>query len=245
MTRRAGSCGATIPGVRYVVLAPTDAGLLQVLVRVNVPGEGPRASAKVIRWNRVQLGELALEMVSGHRLLGLPGREPRPARLGRRGRCDGRVRPRAVREGRRAAVHAAGAKRRRPARSAKAGAATSGAARAGAAQAGARRKPARARPVRGQAERRHARRRASRPPRAANPLPDDRAPEPWQPTPSPTAKRPLHPFRRTIRYWLSRLVAGAGHPRLDADRVPRASSACPRAPPSTASTTCRGPIRSC
>jgi hypothetical protein len=58
------------PGVRYVVLAPTDAGLLQVLTRVNVPGEGPRASAKVIRWNRVQLGELGLEIVSGHRLLG-------------------------------------------------------------------------------------------------------------------------------------------------------------------------------
>jgi hypothetical protein len=58
------------PGVRYVLLAPTDGGLVQVLVRVNVPGEGPRASAKVIRWNRVQLGELALEMVSGHRLLG-------------------------------------------------------------------------------------------------------------------------------------------------------------------------------
>jgi len=58
------------PGVRYVVLAPTDAGLVQVLIRVNVPGEGPRASGKVIRWNRVQLGELALEMVSGHRLLG-------------------------------------------------------------------------------------------------------------------------------------------------------------------------------
>lgn len=58
------------PGVRYVLLAPTDVGLVQVLVRVNVPGESPRASAKVIRWNRVQLGELALEMVSGHRLLG-------------------------------------------------------------------------------------------------------------------------------------------------------------------------------
>ena len=58
------------PGVRYVLLAPTDSGLVQVLVRVNVPGEGTRASAKVIRWNRVQLGELGLEMVSGHRLLG-------------------------------------------------------------------------------------------------------------------------------------------------------------------------------
>ncbi len=58
------------PGVRYVVLVPTDAGLLQVLVRVSVPGEGPRASAKVIRWNRLQVGELGLEMVSGHRVLG-------------------------------------------------------------------------------------------------------------------------------------------------------------------------------
>ena len=58
------------PGVRYVMLVPTDAGLLQVLVRVNVPGEGPRASAKVIRWTRLQVGELGLEMVSGHRLLG-------------------------------------------------------------------------------------------------------------------------------------------------------------------------------
>jgi hypothetical protein len=58
------------PGVRYVMLVPTEAGLLQVLVRVNVPGEGPRASAKVIRWTRLQVGELGLEMVSGHRLLG-------------------------------------------------------------------------------------------------------------------------------------------------------------------------------
>jgi hypothetical protein len=58
------------PGVRYVMLVPTDAGLLQVLVRVNVPQEGPRASAKVIRWSRIQVGELGLEMVSGHRLLG-------------------------------------------------------------------------------------------------------------------------------------------------------------------------------
>lgn len=58
------------PGVRYVMLVPTEAGLVQVLVRVNVPGEGPRASAKVIRWSRIQVGELGLEMVSGHRMLG-------------------------------------------------------------------------------------------------------------------------------------------------------------------------------
>jgi len=58
------------PGARYAMLVPTEAGLLQVLVRVNVPGEGPRASGKVIRWSRVQVGELALEMSSGHRLVG-------------------------------------------------------------------------------------------------------------------------------------------------------------------------------
>ena len=58
------------PQARYAVLVPTDAGLLQVLVRVNVPQEGPRASGKVIRWSRVQVGELALEMANGHRLVG-------------------------------------------------------------------------------------------------------------------------------------------------------------------------------
>ena len=57
------------PGARYLVLAPTAAGLVQVNVRVNAPGEGPRAGGKVIRWNRVQLGELAVELVGGHRLV--------------------------------------------------------------------------------------------------------------------------------------------------------------------------------
>ena len=57
------------PAIRYLVLAPTDAGLIQVHVRVNVPQEGPRASAKLVRWGRVQLGELAVEIVHGHRLL--------------------------------------------------------------------------------------------------------------------------------------------------------------------------------
>lgn len=57
------------PAVRYVILVPTPAGLVQVLVRVNVPQEGPRAGGKLIRWNRVQTGELALEMASGHRLM--------------------------------------------------------------------------------------------------------------------------------------------------------------------------------
>jgi len=57
------------PSVRYVVFAPTEAGLVVVNVRVNNPGEGPRASAKLVRWPRVQLGELAIETSAGRRLL--------------------------------------------------------------------------------------------------------------------------------------------------------------------------------
>jgi len=57
------------PAIRYLLFVPTAAGLLQLNVRVAVPGEGPRAAAKVIRWNRVQLGELAVEIQGGHRLV--------------------------------------------------------------------------------------------------------------------------------------------------------------------------------
>jgi hypothetical protein len=57
------------PAVRYTMFVPTPAGLISSFVRVNVPGEGPRASSKLIRWNRVQMGELAVETQGGHRLL--------------------------------------------------------------------------------------------------------------------------------------------------------------------------------
>jgi hypothetical protein len=57
------------PSVRYAIFVPTDPGLVVAFVRVLVPGEGPRASAKLIRWNRVSVGELAIEAQSGHRLL--------------------------------------------------------------------------------------------------------------------------------------------------------------------------------
>jgi hypothetical protein len=57
------------PGVRYTILVPTAAGLVTCFVRVNVPGEGARASAKLVRWNRVEVGELAIETSTGHRLL--------------------------------------------------------------------------------------------------------------------------------------------------------------------------------
>lgn len=58
------------PSARYAVLAPTPAGLVVCNVRVNIPGEGPRAAARLVRWNRVQLGELGVETQGGRRLLG-------------------------------------------------------------------------------------------------------------------------------------------------------------------------------
>ncbi len=57
------------PSVRYLVFAPTPSGLVQINVRVNVAGEGPRASGKVVRWGRVQLGEVGVEIQGGHRLV--------------------------------------------------------------------------------------------------------------------------------------------------------------------------------
>lgn len=57
------------PAARYTVLVPTAPGLVQAIVRVNVPQEGPRVGGKLLRWNRVQIGELAIEMASGHRLI--------------------------------------------------------------------------------------------------------------------------------------------------------------------------------
>ncbi|HET7726489.1 MAG TPA: hypothetical protein VFK54_04105 [Candidatus Limnocylindrales bacterium] len=57
------------PGIRWTLVAAAPAGLVTCHVRVNVPGEGPRASAKLTRWPRVQVGELAVETQGGHRLV--------------------------------------------------------------------------------------------------------------------------------------------------------------------------------
>lgn len=57
------------PSSRYTVLVPTPPGLIVAHVRVNVAGEGPRASAKLVRWSRVQVGELAVETQGGHRMI--------------------------------------------------------------------------------------------------------------------------------------------------------------------------------
>jgi hypothetical protein len=52
-----------------VILAPTPAGLIHAHARVNVPQEGPRAAGKLVRWSRVQLGEVAAEAQGEHRVV--------------------------------------------------------------------------------------------------------------------------------------------------------------------------------
>lgn len=59
------------PSVRWTLLAPTPAGLVEANVRVSVPGEGPRVAAKLVRWSRVQIGDLAVESQGGHRFVSL------------------------------------------------------------------------------------------------------------------------------------------------------------------------------
>lgn len=57
------------PASRFTIFVPSDPGLISCFVRVNVPGEGPRATTKLVRWNKVTIGELAVETQAGHRLL--------------------------------------------------------------------------------------------------------------------------------------------------------------------------------
>src|SRR5262245_52210531 len=57
------------PGTRHTILVPTAAGLISCFVRVNVAGEGPRVSTKLVRWSRVQTSELTIETSGPHRLL--------------------------------------------------------------------------------------------------------------------------------------------------------------------------------
>jgi hypothetical protein len=55
--------------VRWVLLAATPAGLVTVHVRVIVPQEGPRAAGKLVRWTRVQLGDVQVEVQGAHRII--------------------------------------------------------------------------------------------------------------------------------------------------------------------------------
>ena len=54
---------------RWSLLAPTPAGLVNMHVRVSARQEGPRAAGKLVRWNRVQVGDYSVEVSAGHRLL--------------------------------------------------------------------------------------------------------------------------------------------------------------------------------
>ena len=56
------------PAQRFAMLVPTIGGVIVCNVRTNVSGEGPRASAKLVRWSRAQLGELAVETEGSHRM---------------------------------------------------------------------------------------------------------------------------------------------------------------------------------
>lgn len=54
---------------RYSILAPTVAGLISVVVRIGGPEEGPRATARLIRWPKVAVTELGIEASDGHRVV--------------------------------------------------------------------------------------------------------------------------------------------------------------------------------
>jgi hypothetical protein len=60
------------PATRWSLLAPTTNGLIVSHVRVSGPGGGARATAKLVRWPKVQVGELAMETGDGHRFLSVP-----------------------------------------------------------------------------------------------------------------------------------------------------------------------------
>jgi hypothetical protein len=57
------------PASRFTVFVPTEPGLIVGFVRVNVPGDGPRAASKLVRWNKVSIGELSVDTQAGHRML--------------------------------------------------------------------------------------------------------------------------------------------------------------------------------
>ena len=56
------------PEMRYSVLAPTVAGLVTVAVRLSGP-DGPRATAKLVRWSKLSVSELGIEASGGHRIV--------------------------------------------------------------------------------------------------------------------------------------------------------------------------------
>jgi hypothetical protein len=56
------------PESRYSLLAPTDAGLINIAIRLQGV-DGPRATAKLGRWSKLSVSELSVESSDGHRLV--------------------------------------------------------------------------------------------------------------------------------------------------------------------------------
>jgi hypothetical protein len=57
------------PEYRYSILAPTLAGLVSVAVRLSGPDEGPRVTARLIRWPKVAVTELGIEASGSQRIV--------------------------------------------------------------------------------------------------------------------------------------------------------------------------------
>ena len=57
------------PEFRYSVFAPTPPGVITVAIRLSGPAEGPRATAKLIRWSKLSISELGVEASDGHRIV--------------------------------------------------------------------------------------------------------------------------------------------------------------------------------
>lgn len=56
------------PGSRFTIYAPIPSGLVVVSIR-TMGVSGPRATAKMLRWSRLQLGELSVETEGSHRMI--------------------------------------------------------------------------------------------------------------------------------------------------------------------------------
>lgn len=56
------------PESRYSLLAPTDAGLISIVIRLQGV-DGPRATAKLVRWSKLSVSELSVESSGGQRLV--------------------------------------------------------------------------------------------------------------------------------------------------------------------------------
>ena len=53
---------------RFMLLVPMSAGLAICTVRPNAGAEGPRVTAKLVRWARAQLGDFEVDTQQGHRI---------------------------------------------------------------------------------------------------------------------------------------------------------------------------------